>query len=240
MDDIYFVYNGVDSRDMGVRLQSPVEIGAARPNTETITIPGKNAALTYWDGSYANRDVTARCFALEQGVSSHLAEIQKWLLMDFGYHRFEIPEEPDIYMLAQVANGGDIEIFQNVLAPFRIQFDCSPQKFLKFGELPISVSNGDAIINEWFPSKPLIRIRGGGSGTLQVGTTTVALKNLRGTLTLDCETQNAQDNLDQSNPNSQVSALEFPTLPHGKTKISWYGDNLAILSVEITPRWWHL
>ena len=70
MPDMYFVYDGVDSRKLGVRLERPIELSAARQNTEKIVIPGRNGVLHYWDGTYGNREALARCFALKHNVGT--------------------------------------------------------------------------------------------------------------------------------------------------------------------------
>lgn len=239
MPDMYFAYNGVDSRNLGVRLERPIELSAARQNTEKIVIPGRNGVLHYWDGTYANREAVARCFALNRSVGDYLAEIQNWLNMSADYKRFEMPDEPDTYMMARVSDSGDVQIYQDVLAPFTVKFDCMPQKFLKSGEIPVEVENGDILYNDWMEAKPLITIYGYGTGDLIVGDTTVSVTNaFTGYITLDCETQNAYRGED--NMNSYIDAMEFPIIPHGTTSVSWSAKSGEITQIEIIPRWWHL
>ena len=93
----------------------------------------------------------------------------------------------------------------------------------------------DEMINEWFPSLPLIRINGSGSGKLYIGSYILQINILNDYLILDSATQNAYK--DTQNKNSDVSISDFPTLQPGSNRISWDG---GIASVEITPRWWAL
>lgn len=242
MPDMYFAYDRVDCRELGVQLEAPIELSAAKPNTESLAVPGRNGTLCYWDGSYTNRKATARCFVLRHNVVAYLAKIQNWLNMDTEYKRFEIPEEPDTYMMARVSDSGDIQVYQDTLASFDIKFDCMPQKFLKSGQETFELTNGEILHNEWMAARPLIEVYGSGSGTIRVGGTAVTITELHPTpgIYLDCETQNAYAyglNATVANRNSSIQALEFPTLPHGDTKISWTSN---ITKVRITPRWWHL
>ena len=235
MRNLYFVYDGVDSRDLGIRLQTPITIDGASPNVETVVVTGRNGDLHQWDGSYSNRAATAKCFILTDHVWAYLRQMQIWSLLKPGYHRLETPEEPETYMMAMVSDGGETDIRGNVLAPFTIKFDCMPQKFLKSGEIPIMLTDKGAVYNDCFPALPLITVYGAGAGTLTIGGTTVSIKSIDQWVTLDCETSEAYKNAD--NKNATITAAKYPTLEHGGNAVTWTG---GVTSVEITPRWWTL
>ena len=244
-DKPYFIYDGVDSRTLKIQLQREIVIDGAKPNVEKITIPGRNGTLDYWDGTYENREAVARCFILDSDASWYFAQAQKWM-QSLVYKRLELSNEPDVYMMATIADGGDREILQDVLAPFKIRFDCKPQKFLKTGETALEITNGDTLHNSWFEAKPLIRINitggGGTSGALKVGSTTIVISGVSSNIIIDCETQNAYSiglGGAIANANNKIQALNFPTLPTGDTKISWSGD-ISIAKMEIVPRWWRI
>lgn len=244
-DKPYFIYDGVDSRTLKIQLQREIVIDGAKPNIEKITIPGRNGTLNYWDGTYENREAVARCFILDSDASGYFAQAQTWMQSPV-YKRLELSNEPDVYMMATIADGGDREILQDVLAPFKIRFDCKPQKYLKTGETALEITNGDTLHNSWFEAKPLIRINitggGGTSGALKVGSTTVVISGVSSNIMIDCETQNAYSiglGGAISNANNKIQALNFPTLPTGDTEISWSGD-ISIAKMEIVPRWWRI
>ena len=48
----YFIYNGKDSRDMGVILESLPPITRPKRRMETLTIPGRNGTLCIDEGTY--------------------------------------------------------------------------------------------------------------------------------------------------------------------------------------------
>lgn len=238
--DEYFIYNGVDSRDMGVRLQGPLSFSAPEPNVSYETIPGRSGVLTSWDGSYTNITGQARCFALRRDVGNAMGQITSWLMDAPGYHRLELPGDPDHFRLAVVSAGPAIDIRGGVLAPFEVTFNCKPQRYLKSGETAIELTeSGSYLYNPYMESKPLIEIRGSGvtGGTLKINDTEITIKNAgpSGVMILDCENQDVY--YDKKNLNSYVSAPEFPVLQHGTNAISWTGK---ITRLRIYPRWWVL
>lgn len=235
----YFYFDGEDSRDYGIYLSSAIKISGAQPNVEKISIPGRSGDLLRYDGSFSNVGFAAECFVRGSKVADAIAAIAQWTAGTQGYRKLEFPWE-DGYRMAYVTSSPDTERLSQGVRAFTLDFSCAPQVWTYAGQQTIQVANGDVLHNSWMEAKPLIRLRGGGSGTLQVGTCKVEIKSLAGKLDLDCETQNAQGIVGDENPNSRISVPEFPTLPHGATQVSWYGSNLIIRSVEIVPRWWHL
>lgn len=243
MRNEYFVYNNISSLDMGINLQKQIEIENAEPNVETITVPGKNGALTYWDGTYQNRVVTAKCFVLNENAADYLEAISVWLVRTPGYLRLEMSQEPNVFMLARVSSMGTTSVRNGVLVPLEIKFDCMPQKFLKSGEQISQVKNGGNVYNAWLPAKPLIHISCQGTVSLTMGESTIKLA-VGGTKMqdyyIDCETQNIYDRFGAS-ANSKAEVDEFPLFDHGETSVAWTGGlNGTISKVEITPRWWTL
>lgn len=232
-----FWLDGVCCADYGLRLQGPVRFGLPEPRVETVSIPGRNGTLTLAEGAFSNVTGEARCFALQANdVSRALTAIKKWCLLSAGYRRLAVSNEPDCYRLARVSAGPETEIRLGRLAPFSLQFDCQPQRFLCSGEWPLTLSaSGAALLNPGFPAKPLITIYGSGAGTFSVGGRVVTIKRLSGFLTLDCALQDAYKGLE--NRNADISAPEFPLLEPGENTISWTG---GVTHVEIIPRWWVL
>lgn len=232
-----FLLDGERSDNYGLRLQGPITFGAAKPKYNTTTVPGRNGTLYQFDGSFENVTGKARCFALEKDtVQNALYAVAKWCLLGPGYHRLETEEEPDVYRMAVVTSGPETEIRMKALAPFALDFDCKPQRYLKSGELPVILTqSGAPLYNPGMEALPLITVYGSGPATLTAGGRTVQIKSLDDSLTLDSELQDAYKGaLDK---NSTISAPEFPVLPPGESAVSWTGD---IQRVEIVPRWWTL
>ena len=237
MRNYSFLLDGKDSSECGIKMQAPLEIGAAKPIYEKIQIPGRNGTLIFDTGAFENRKAKARCFALStESVINKINEINRFLLSAKGYRRIETPEDPAHFMLAKVSNGAKISQRMLRLAPFDIEFDCKPQRFLKAGENEIPVNSGTVLSNLYgFPASPLLQIEGSGSGSVSIGDRTIQILNLDGNLTIDCETMNSFQGI--HNKNADIKAYEFPILEAGENEISFFG---GITSLKIIPRWWEV
>ena len=232
-----FFLDGVDARSIGIQLQTPIEFSEAVPIIEAETIPGRNGDLIWDTGSYENRSGSASCFCLQNDVEKAISSAGRFLMAKKGYRRLETSDDPDHYWMARVKNSPQIAMRVRKLAPFDIDFDCKPQRFLKDGENSILLtSKGFALLNQYGQTAlPLITLYGKGSGWFTVGKTTIGIKALDGTLYLDSETQNAYNN--NRNQNLNIDAPVFPVLEDGESVIAWGG---GIERVEIIPRWWEL
>ncbi|MCD8087134.1 MAG: hypothetical protein LUE22_00900 [Oscillospiraceae bacterium] len=231
----YFVFDGIDSRSVGLRLEDAITFDGAAPNVEAMSIPGRNGALHYFDGAYGNVTGSASCFVLQKNVDKALAAIDRWLLLGFGYKRLEVATEPDYFRMARVSDGPGTEIRTRKLAVFDLKFDCKPQKFLKSGEETITITEATTLQNEWFPALPLLKVYGSSAAVLAVGDTSISISEIDEYVVLDCELQDAYKGT--ANKNSTITAPEFPRLENGENAISWTG---GITKIEITPRWWTL
>lgn len=238
MEREYFWIDGERCDAVGIRLQRPLTFEGTTPKMETVDVPGRNGQLHYYEGAYTNVKGEASCFSLRKyDVDKALSAVTRYTLMEPGYHRLETTEEPEIYRKATVVTGPGTEIRMRVLAPFELEFDCMPQKFLKSGDREIKLaSSGAVLLNEWFPSLPIINVTGAGEGTLTINDAIVTFKStFSGPVVLDCELQDAYNGAE--NKNNQISAAKFPVLPHGKCTVTWTG---GITGVSIIPRWWTL
>ena len=232
-----FWLDDICCEDVGLRLQGPVSFSAPHAKVDTLSVPGRNGDIHFFDGSYANISGSARCFALAQErVDLALSTIVGWCLAAPGYHRLSVSDEPDFYRLARISTGPKTEIRMRVLAPFELTFDCKPQRFSRLGEWPVLYKAPGRLRNPYmFASEPLVKITGSGPGTVQIGTYPVKILELDGHIMLDSRTQNAYRGTE--NKNTAIQAAEFPRLAPGENEIAWSG---GVESVEITPHWWTL
>lgn len=236
MLDETFYLDGIDAGSVGIRLQAPVVFSKAIPVVETQTIPGRNGNLVFETGSYENRVGSASCFCLQEDVEMAIGSAGRFLMGRKGYRRLETSDDPNHYWMARVKNSPQIEMRLRVLAPFEIEFDCKPQRFVKSGENSVVFTSNGSIPNQYGQTAlPLITLYGQGEGTLTIGNCVVEVKELNEMLFLDSDTQNAYNN--NGNQNMNINAPIFPTLPDGETKIVFSG---GIEKVEIVPRWWEL
>ena len=231
-----FFLDGVDAQSFGICLQKPFQFSEAVPIIDAQTIAGRNGDLINYTGSYENRSGSASCFSMQKNVEMAISAIGRYLMAKKGYRRLETSDDPDHYWMARVENSPRIEQRVRTLAPFDIDFDCKPQRFLKSGEHPIVLSENRSLFNQYGQTAlPFITLYGSGSGTLKIGDCVVEVKSLDGVLCLDSETQNAYN--DDGNQNMNINAPIFPSFPDGEIRITFDG---GIETVEIIPRWWEL
>ena len=153
-----------------------------------------------------------------------------------GWQILEDDYEPDIYRLAYFQGPFDIENRYTRLGRFDINFRCRAERYLKNGNEPVSVNNGDSITNPTTNnSKPLIHITGSGNGTLIIAGQQINIKGLVDYINIDSDTQDAY-RLPSENKNSMMVG-SFPVLYPGANNIS-FTDGIA--TVTITPRFWRL
>lgn len=173
-----FYLDGVDARSVGIKLQSPVEFSDAVPVVDIQSIPGRNGDLVWDTGSYENRSGSASCFCLQKDVEKALSAAGRFLMSGKGYRRLETSDDPDHFWMARVENSPEIAMRLRTLAPFSIDFDCKPQRFLKDGENTIVFTESGSLFNQYGQvALPLIAVYYKGNTTLIVGSATVELKS---------------------------------------------------------------
>lgn len=236
MLDETFSIDGVSAKSVGIQLQNPIVFSEPVPIYEKEHIPGRNGDLIFETGCYENRDGLASCFVMQKDVIKSLNATNKFLLSKNGYRKLETSDDPDHFWMARVKNGAQIEQRLRILAPFEIEFDCKPQRFVKSGNYPKEVLKYEIFCNFFgFTAKPLFSIYGEGEGKLIVGNTVIPVNIVDNVLHIDSETQNAYNNAGYQNMN--IDAPEFPVFPYGETVVKFTG---GIERVVVYPRWWEL
>lgn len=231
------VWAGKSSDELNLTVETYPDRPRPAKKYSVVSVPGRNGDLHIDTGAYANYtqfyDIGIR--GRERGLPQAARAVAQWLYAPTGYNRLEDSYEPDVFRLAYYAGPQDIENILNGLGRATIEFSCKPQRFLKDGENPVSVSSGTTLYNPTaFTALPIIHISGNGAGRLQVGEYVVEIFSLDGNITLDCDLQNAYNGT--TNLNNTISAPEFPKLVAGDNEISYTGE----WTVEIIPRWWTL
>lgn len=234
----YFVFGGVSCREYGVCIEHcPKFVTGQRVITKQ-TVPGRSGDLLIDTGAYGNYVQPYEVwFKLPQKNTEQAAKyLARWLLSGRGYLRLEDSYDPEVYRIASFAGPLDVENWMLRYGRATLEFDCKPQRFLKAGEIPVTVQSGQKLLNQWMPALPLIYVVGSGDGQLVVGDSVVDITDMAGGVTLDCDIQNAYNGTLNLNNNITVSG-GWPVLGTGQTLISFSG---SITSVKITPRWWTL
>lgn len=232
-----FSLDGRSCAEFGVICSGSGTYGAPERDVENIEIPGRSGDIIIEHDRYKNIDVTYPCF-IPKGLRDNMEGLRAWLLSGRGYRRLTDGYDTAHYRMAQYKAALTPEVkTQGRAAEFDITFDCQPQRWLLTGEAESALESGQQLSNPTsFTALPLITVYGTGSGVLTVGAVSVEIKSMpSGVLVLDCEKQDAYSG--STNRNNTIRAAAFPSLPAGKTAVSWTG---SITGVKIIPRWWTL
>lgn len=227
-------FNNVNSKTYGVYISGTGVFNAPARDREMIQVPGRNGDIIIDHGRYQNIEVTYPAFI----VRDFATNIRTWcnkILEPIDYVRLEDTYHPDEFRMAVLAQDLEVDPVAWLAAgSFDLRFNCRPERFLKSGETATTFTANGSISNPTdMPSKPLIRVYGSGSLTVNGTAITIASHELS-YIDIDCDLQEAY--CGTTNANQYITALEFPKLNSGANSVVLSG----VTKVEITPRWWQL
>lgn len=237
----YLIFNGRSTADFNTYISGDGTFSSPERNFETITIPGRNGDYFIDSENYKNITVTYKAFIMED-FSSSISELRNFLSSNFGYHRLEDSYHQDEYRMASFSGKLEPDVVLLQAANFDLEFNCKPQRFLKSGEEPTTLTSNGVLYNPTlFKSLPIIRIYG--NGTLSIisddgSTQTITIENsAHSYINIDCE--NMECFYEENNCNGLVtfSSLDFPKLSPGEITIEL---GTGITKTIIWPRWWKL
>ena len=215
---------------MGIEAAGFIHVGAAEPNVESFSVPGKSGTLTYWDGSYANREITAPSFLLSEGLVRDVDSINAWLISSQEYDKLILSHDPEHFYLARAVRGISEDVRADILTPFDLEFDALPQKYLKSGAREYAA--GAKIYNPTkFKAFPIWKIHVEGTVQLTVGENRAVISGTGGDVVLDTETGIAT--AAGVNVSDKISFENDLVLMPGVNEISISGGTLRYI-----PRWW--
>ena len=196
-------------------------------------VPGRSGDLSIFNNRYNNIDISIDCF-IRKDFQKNFMNLINFLYSQNGYKRLETSHEPDIYRMATIASHLEPETGSfNKSGRFTLVFNCKPQKFLKSGEMPISVQDSLTLINPTSQiAYPLIQLVG--TGSITINSSVLTLSANTSTTYIDCEIQDCYEGTINRNSDLSVSG-GFPVLTDSN-EISFSG----FTSVIIYPRWWRL
>lgn len=233
----YFIFRGIDSRDIGVVVEDMFDVHRPKRNVQTIQVPGRDGRLTQDDGTYDTYTISGKinCFG------APLSDVYAWLS---GSGDLILGDEPTRSIrtsaIAQVKNtrfrcDGCYDSLQ-------VSFDCQPFRYhveQTEGANDILLTSSPATITNpgTYKSAPRIKITGTGDVVLTIGTQIVEADDLGGGIILDSELGECFDLTETQLKNSVVTLMDddFPTLAPGANIISWTGT--GVTKITVTPRW---
>lgn len=233
----YLIFAGQSSLDHCMAVEHCPSYPAGQRSVTKATIPGRNGDEVQDDGTYANVVQPYDVWFNGQpfgGFNAGATRVANWLLGPKGYQRLEDSYDPETYRMALYTGPMDITNWMLRRGRATLEFDCKPERWLKAGQIPVTVASGEVLYNAWREAKPLLYVTG--NGTLNIGTKSITISGTSGEVTIDCDVKDAWQGLNNLNGNIEVANRDWPTLPPGETTVTYSG----FTSVKIVPRWWRL
>lgn len=194
-----FTFDNESSKNYGVYITGEPVYNAPERDVEVVAIPGRNGAFVKDNGRFENITVSypAGMFGDEQtDFAEGIRDLRNFLASRKGYCRLSDDYNAGEYREAVYKSGLDVSPeAMGRAGQFNLTFECKPQRFLKSGETPVSVTSGDTLTNPTlFDAKPLIRFNSSGAdGSISIGDRNIGvLSAALGIANLDLSVQKAQ------------------------------------------------
>ena len=233
MGKSYFIWNGMDCRNMGVTLAGPVAIVRPEERVKHVEIPGRSGDLTQVEGENVyNSYIQTATIQVRGGY--RVRDVYRWL-RGAGYVTFS--GEPDRRQPARIIGAITLDKHSHNMDTWvgEIQFYCQPLKELLREETVEITTSGTTIFNAGdVTEKPKIKLTAsGGNATITIGGNTTLLLNLTSGVNyvLDSETQEMINLSGGDSVTNQTVGL-FPIIPVGSQAVTGTGWS----KLEITRR----
>ena len=233
----YFVFNGVDSRDMGIYLAAPAPIMRGKERLTDATVLGRAGTLTLAQGDDIYEPYTQQLIVRAR---EPIHEITKWL-RGSGYVTFS--GEPELRQLARVVQQAQFKKISHNLAYWEatVQFYCQPLKEL-IHESEYAYTSGAPLVNLGdVIERPVITLTGA-YGNIEIavgaeqGLRIEGLDSAYGGCVVDCGARELLS-LDKSELLTRLTTGDFPALPVGRSAITFSGDHLGAVTIGRRQRW---
>lgn len=233
----YFIFRGIDSRDIGVVVEDMFDVHRPKRNVQTIQVPGRDGRLTQDDGTYDTYTISGKvnCFG------APLSDVYAWLS---GSGDLILGDEPTRSIRASATAQVKNTRFRcdGCYDSLTVSFDCQPFRYHVeqtegANDIPLD-GNPDTVANPGtYKSAPRIKVEGTGNVVLTIGTQIVEVENLEDGIIIDSELGDCFNLTETALLNHKVTLMddEFPTLAPGANIISWTGA--GVTGISITPRW---
>ena len=223
-----FVWNGWNSRDMGIRLREMPPIIRPEERIQHVTIPGRSGELTLAEGEDVyNSYIQTIPLAVKTEEAVRAAE--SWLR---GSGVVSFSGQPTLQQAARVINAVTFTKHgrNSVWWDGEVQFYCDPVKHL-IGEEEITLAeSGESIeCSGTLEAFPLITIHGSGTVTIRIWDRTLTIPEATDGMIVDCENQWI---LTGGVPIMNACSGKFPKLLPGENIITYTGAS----SLTVAPR----
>lgn len=226
---MWFKFKGILSTEKRLIVTSVGFPIKAKPNYESIIIPGRSGTLTYFDNTFQSYEKKV-IFLVN---IDKIQEIFDWLN---GYGNLEVSNEEDFVYEVNIKEGIETQYYGSQLVKVEIIFEVSPFKLLKIGQKIYEIQYPQATVQLENPtfvdSFPEIEIEGIQSDlTLSINQKNIKIQNLRGNIRIDSKLFLM---IQDTNNISKNVIGDFPILSKGNNNIQIIGEYEKL---KIKPNW---
>lgn len=218
-----FIWNGISSDEMDVKVISLPPISLSKENINEIEIEGRDGFLTENLGYKADtKQVEGDYFGNDP------YKICNWLR---GNGEVIFGNNENFYYKARISNQLPLEqVLKNYMHNFLIQFRCQPFKYFLSGKKKKVITLNETTLNNFgnYNSLPTISVYGSGDITININGRYFTIYNLDNSITIISEIQEVL------NGKGNKMDGDFPYFDLGKNTITWTGN---VTKLELTPNW---
>lgn len=233
MSEVYVIYNGIDSRELGVVVEKLPDLHRAPENVTQLPVKGRNGRLEQDDGTCDVYTDTMKinCFGRT------LSEVYAWLS---GAGWLISSEEPNRKVWASMhplAKNSRFRVGGACYDTVTVSMYCQPFRYFEPDLDPVMVlfSPGEIENPGTRDSEPVITIRARGDISVLLGMYQMDFEGLTEGIIVDCELQECF-NLDRTElMNAYADIEEFPRLEPGVNFVQWTGTG-AVESIVVERR----
>lgn len=230
MAQSYFIWNGTDCRDLGIKLSGPVPIVRPEERVQHVEIPGRSGDLTELEGEdIFNSYIQTATIMVPGGY--RVREIYNWL-KGAGYVTFH--GEPDRKQAARIIGAITLNKHSRNLDWWvgDVQFYCQPLKQLLFENTVTITSSGSTVMNTGdVESRPKITAKASGTSmTITANGKTLTISGLTSgnEYIIDSEIMEVT-NADRSALLTKDSLGDFTMLKPGSNTITGSGWSRLVI-----------
>ena len=235
-----FILNGISSEEFACVIQDRPEIETPRRKVEFKSAYGQSEEMPFDEEAYENTEMELICYvegSENRSASDNRELIQDWF--DSGRYMDFIPyfDPNKVYKVMTIDPPKfSPKVFMDEGQPFEVTLTIKPYKFY-LPDRSLELISAGAIFNPTSKTAlPVIKIFGTGDVTLTVNGLPFVIKNIVGSIVLDCNLGLAYREVGETmyNENDKIYTRTYPFLKVGSNTISWTG---TVTKVEIEPRW---
>lgn len=240
----YFVWNGVDSREMGLLVETAPPIVLPAERVEQLIVPGRAGHLLRTQGE-AVYDSYLKTLTVANRRTGDAREIGAWLR---GAGTLLLSTEPGFAYNARVVKEAQLERWHQHIYRGTVSFLCQPLKRQDPQEpditAAIETNAASGTVTGYNPgdvtAKPLFTITGSGTISLtgETGLIVIEIPELATGCRVDTASEHVttldmSENLGE-HVTFQGDGIRSLWIPRGAFSVEWSG---AITALTLTPRW---